>query len=80
MRYSTYVAMSASRLRADIYRVLDEILRTGQPVEIERGGKRLRIVPVDRPSRLASLEPHPGTMIGDAEDFVHIDWSDEWRP
>lgn len=32
----------------DIYRILDEVLATGVPVEIERGGKLLRIIPVDR--------------------------------
>jgi hypothetical protein len=74
------MAMTASRLRADIYRVLDEVLRTGQPVEIERGGRRLRIVPVEKPSRLESLEEHPGSIIGDPQDLVHIDWSHEWRP
>jgi hypothetical protein len=72
--------MSASRLRADIYRVLDEVLRTGQPVEVERAGRRLRIVPVERPSRLDSLEPHPEAVVGDPADLVDIDWSNEWRP
>lgn len=32
----------------DIYRILDQVLATGIPVEIERGGKLLKIVPVDR--------------------------------
>lgn len=32
----------------DIYRILDQVLETGVPAEIERGGRLLRIVPVDR--------------------------------
>ena len=32
----------------DIYRILDQVLETGIPVEIERSGKRLKIVPIER--------------------------------
>lgn len=74
------MALSASRLRADIYRILDEVLRTGQPIEIERRGRRLRVVPADSPDRLGELEQHPGAVNGDPGDLVHIDWSGEWRP
>jgi hypothetical protein len=31
----------------DIYRILDQVLETGVPVEIERHGKLLKIVPVE---------------------------------
>jgi len=33
--------------RDDILRILDQVLETGIPAEIERGGKRLKIVPVE---------------------------------
>jgi hypothetical protein len=49
-------------------------------VEIERKGKKLRIVAVSPPSKLENLERHPGTIIGDPEDLVHMDWSAEWKP
>lgn len=32
----------------DIYRILDQVLETGIPAEIERGGKLLKVVPVER--------------------------------
>lgn len=32
----------------DIYRILDQVLETGIPAEIERGGKRLKIIPFER--------------------------------
>ena len=63
--------MSPSALRANIYQVLDEILASGQPVEIQRGDRVLRIVPVDPPSRLDQLTPHPGLVTGDPADLVH---------
>jgi antitoxin (DNA-binding transcriptional repressor) of toxin-antitoxin stability system len=74
------MAITASELRQNVYRLLDEVLRTGTPLEIERGGRHLRIVPVDAPAKLSRLEAHPGTVIGDPEDLVHLDWSGDWRP
>ena len=72
--------LTASKLRQDIYRVLDHVLATGEPVEIERNGRRLRIVADEAPSRLDSLVRRPDAVVGDSEDFVHLDWSDEWSP
>jgi len=72
--------LTASRLRADVYRVLDEVLDTGVPAEIERRGRVLRIVPADSLQRLARLIPRPGFIKGDPDDLVHLDWSGEWRP
>lgn len=72
--------LTASALRANIYNVLDEIIRTGQPVEVERRGRRLRIVAVDPQSRLDTLVAHPDAVVGDPADLVHLDWLGEWRP
>ena len=74
------MAITASELRQNVYRLLDQVLESGVPLEIERNGRRLRVVPVDGPSKLDRLTPHPGAAVGDLEDFVHIDWSDEWHP
>lgn len=74
------MALTASKLRQDIYRILDEVLESGVPVEIERRGRMLRIVAVEPRGRLANLKPNPDLIIGDPEDLVHIDWSSEWKP
>jgi hypothetical protein len=78
------MAISATTLRANVYKVLDEVLETGVPVEIERNGQRLRIVPMDGPRaprrRLDNLTPHPGAIVGDPQDLVEIDWSVYWNP
>lgn len=71
---------TATQLRNDIYRILDRVIETGEPVEIERGGKRLKIVveqPTRKPFRWVKRE---GMINGDPEDLVHIDWSAEWEP
>jgi prevent-host-death family protein len=74
--------ITASKLRENIYKVLDQVLETGAPVEIERRGKTLRIVPAEPVSRskLERLQPKPGVIVGDPEDLVHLDWSGEWKP
>ena len=71
--------MTASRLRQDVYRILDEVLATGVPVEIERRGRLLRIVPVEPPSRIRELPRRP-YLRTEPEEIVHTDWSEEWRP
>lgn len=72
--------MSATRLRQDIYRILDEVLATGVPVEIERQGRLLRILPVEPVRKLANLPRRDGFLKVDPEEIVHADWSTEWRP
>ena len=74
------MTITASRLRANVYKVLDEVLETGTPVEIERRGRRLRIVPAESQSRLERLVRRPRFLKVDPESIVHLDWSDEWRP
>jgi hypothetical protein len=71
---------SASRLRADLYRLLDRVLETGVPLEVERRGRRLKIVAADSPRRLANLARDPTYLVADPDDLVHVDWSGEWRP
>lgn len=74
------MTISASQLRANVYKVLDEVLETGTPVEIERRGQRLRIVPAEPQRRLERLVQRPRYLKVDPESIVHLDWSDEWRP
>lgn len=74
------MVVSPSELRANIYRLLDEVLDTGVPLEVERKGRRLRIVPNEPVSKLDRLVPHPGFIIGDPDDLVEIDWSEYWNP
>ena len=75
------MTVTASKLREDIYKILDGILATGEPVEIERKGRMLRIVAAPPAgSRLSRMKVRPGLINGDPEDLVEIDWSKEWNP
>jgi hypothetical protein len=70
--------MRASELRQNIYRILDQVLESGESVVIERKGRRLRITPEVESGKLSRVQPDPDYIVGDPEDFVHLDWSDEW--
>ncbi len=74
------MGISASKLRENVYRILDEVLATGVPVEIERGGRTLRIVPIDPAPKIDQLVRRPEIVTGDPDDLVDIDWSSEWNP
>lgn len=74
------MAISASELRANICRLLDEVVETGVPLEVVRKGTRLRIVPVEQGSKLDRIKEDPDLIVSDPEDLVHIDWSVYWRP
>ncbi len=76
--------LTVSKLRENVYRVLDQVLETGVPVEIERHGRRLRIVPASgrrapSSSKLTRLKTRRYLRCV-PEALVHIDWSREWRP
>jgi len=73
------MAITASQLRADVYRLLDQALETGQPIEIERHGALLRIVP-PRPAGRFDRLPRREITVGDPEALVDIDWTDAWNP
>ena len=70
--------INASKLRGDIYNVLDQVLRTGVPVEIQRRGKVLKIVSVSSRNKLANLKKHD-VLKTSPQNIVHMDWSSEWK-
>jgi hypothetical protein len=70
--------ITASKLREDVYRILDEAIETGKPVEVVRKGTTLTIVPPKRVSKMDKLQKRPGLFVGDVEDILHIDWLKEW--
>ena len=70
--------MNASKLRENIYNVLDRVLRTGVSVEIQRRGKILKIISISGKDKLANLKKH-GVLKTSPQDIVHMDWSSEWK-
>jgi hypothetical protein len=77
-RYSLAMVVKPSQLRANLYRLLDRVLRTGEPIEIDRAGQRLLLVRKEKKGRLNNLIRRD-VIAGDPEDLVHLDWSKEWK-
>ena len=69
---------SATKLRQNLYNILDSVIEEGIPVEIERKGHILRIVPEKPTGKWDRLEPHR-VVNGDPESIVSMDWSDQWN-
>jgi hypothetical protein len=47
--------VTPTELRSNIYQFLEDILITGIPLEINKGGKNLRIIPVEPVNKLDNL-------------------------
>ena len=71
--------ITASRLRENIYRILDEVAETGVPIRIERKGRTLRIEREQAPSKLGRLKRRRYLRVR-PDELVHLDWSGEWKP
>jgi hypothetical protein len=72
------MAIALSVLRDNMDELLDQVAESGRPLEIESRGRRLKIVPAERQSKLANLVKHP-CIQGDPEALSRISWSDEWK-
>lgn len=71
--------ISLTALRNQLFKLIDQAIATGIPVEIERKGHRLKIVPEHRKSKLDNLKPH-ACIIGDPDDLVDLKvgkWEEE---
>ncbi len=72
--------VNPTRLRENLYGILDQVLSTGTPVSIERKGRLLTLSVQPSGSRMSRLMAHPGSIAGDPQSLVSVDWSSEWKP
>jgi prevent-host-death family protein len=69
--------VTATELRTNVYQLLDEVLNSGSPIEVKRGDRKLRIVPVEKPDKLQNLAYRPDVIQGDPEDLVALSWEED---
>lgn len=82
--YRTYfkgltMPMSLTALRQQLFKVVDQVIATGLPIEIKRKGHVVKIILDDKKSKLANLVGHD-CIVGDPEDLVGLslhEWSEE---
>jgi prevent-host-death family protein len=65
--------VTATELRQNLYRIIDTVLETGEPVEITRKGGTVRIVADRKTSIWDRLEVHD-VVVGDVEQS----WAGIW--
>ena len=70
-------SITVTELRGNIYNLLDEVLNTGIPIEINKGGKKLKIIPVGKSKKLQNLVSRPNVIKGNPDDLVGISWEKE---
>ncbi len=69
--------ITATKLRQNLYRLLDDVIKTGKPIEIDRKGRILKIIPDRRKGKLSELKTHD-VICGKPEDILKSDWIKEW--
>lgn len=74
------MAITATQLRADIYNLLDQVVETGEPLEMGPKGATVRLVPSMPINGLTKLAPMPGLNVVGPDAIVGVDESDCWTP
>ena len=73
------MTVTASVLRKDIYQLLDQVVKTGKPLEVKRKSGAVKIVAKQSRKKMDRLRTHD-CIQGYPEDLVHSDWSGDWKP
>lgn len=80
--------LTATQLRSNLYRIIDEIFETGKSIEVTKKGRSVLISPVPPKNKkkkkkyvdkISLIEPRD-ILNCDPKEIVHIDWSKEWKP
>lgn len=66
--------ITVTELRSNIYNLLDEVLTTGVPLAIKRGGRKLTIAPAEPVDKFANMAFRPDVINGNPDDLVHMAW------
>ena len=70
--------VNATQLRQNLYKTLDEIIKTGKPARVERKGKVLLISPepILKQKRIFKKRK---LLINPEENITRIDWMKDWE-
>ena len=69
--------VSLTALRNNLFKIVDQVIQTGNPVTVERKGHKLKIVLEEKKSKLKNLKSHD-CIVGDPDDLVKLKVG-EWR-
>lgn len=63
--------ISLTALRNNLFKIVDQVIQTGNPVLLERKGQKLKIVLEEKKSKLENLKSHD-CINGDPDDLVQV--------
>ena len=69
--------ISLTALRSQLFKIVDRVIETGMPVEIERKGHKLKIVLEEKKSKFDNLQRRR-CIVGDPDDLIDLKVS-EWK-
>ena len=64
-------SISVTALRQNLFKIIDQVLETGVPVEIDRNGKKVLLTPLMPVSKLAKLKRRD-VIVGDPDDLTDL--------
>ena len=71
--------VTPTQLRKDLYRILDDILESGEGIEVTRSGGSIVLLPQRGPGKLARLKRRD-TINGNPDDLDTLGWEGAWQP
>jgi len=63
--------ISLTSLRNNLFKIVDEVIQSGNPVELERKGHRLKIVLEEKKSKLDNLKPND-CIVGNPDELIDL--------
>ncbi len=73
-------SITATELRANVYRILDRILESGEAQEVVRGSSKLLIIPAEERKHSLKDRPKRDGLNCSLDELVATSWEKEWSP
>jgi PHD/YefM family antitoxin component YafN of YafNO toxin-antitoxin module len=70
--------ITPSELRQNLYNLLDKVIQTGEPIEIKRKNKVLKIIIEPNETKLDNLKKRD-VLNCSPEEIIHNNWEQEWK-
>lgn len=70
--------ITPSELRQNLYNLLDQVILTGEPIEIKRKDKILKIIVEPSKSKLDNLKKRD-VLNCVPDGIIHNNWEKEWK-
>jgi len=64
--------ISLTALRSQLFKIVDRVIESGIPVEIERKGHKLKIVLEEKKSKFDNLKRR-NCIVGDPDDLIDLE-------